>query len=117
MSKNIMTNETVVAEFLKGTEVIDNHDNKVIDLYALVLFASEDKGVAGVVANAAYQSLNAVRLNNKDSKLHLSQMSIGGTVIGDVAEVETIIKYNESCTYDGCKISKVIFKDGREMTI
>lgn len=111
MMNNTRNPETIVDMFLNGEEVIDDHTNDAGSFEALVFFRDPDKGIAGGCANATYYCLNEIYVSQEDNKLHLSKCSIGGTVKGSLNE-DSIRMYNESCTFDGGKISKVIFRDG-----
>lgn len=62
-------------------------------IYGIVQFASTNKTCA-IILNAKYQSLNEIYLDD-DNKVHISEVSIGGTFIGKPT-MENIKKYNDS---------------------
>ena len=87
--------------------VIDNHNDreeKLAGVFELV------NGEIVQYVEARYQSLNMLYINEKDGRVHLSQASVGGTLMG-----LDIQGYNDSLLFVGLQIKSVYFADGREI--
>ena len=83
----------------------DDHNNWIpLDsrkILGVVKLANESLGCA-VILDARYQSINGLYLDD-DMKLHISDWSIGGVLWGNLNQ-ESVDKYNQSITLEGCKI-------------
>ena len=112
MNTNNYNKSAVINAFVNGAPIIDNHDNSAItDDVLLIELVGKEKELSLVMKSARYQCLNAVYLKN-DGTLHLSMMSIAGTV-----ERLEFDKYNESCTFESFKIKRAITRNGSEIVV
>ena len=107
-----LTRKNVIVDaFLNGATIIDNHDDTVIDREcSIIKLADSERPLCLFIHGARYQSLNGVRLA-KDGNIHLSQMAIGGVVVGELTP-ESVGEYNSSVSIDGIKIVEWIDRDG-----
>ena len=104
-------NQKTLEMFLQNNLVIDNHplqDPKYV--YALVEFEDNERDLGACFENCNY-SINAVYISEKDEKLHLSEMSIGGVLYGTPTK-ESIEQYNAHQFFDYFKIRNLIKADG-----
>lgn len=109
--KEMVTNDTnlLVRAFLNGATIIDGHDNSVINRdCSLVRLQDPERPLCLFLHGSRYQCLNGVRL--ADGNIHLSQMAIGGVVVGELTP-ESVAEYNSSVAY-GIKIAEWIDRDG-----
>lgn len=106
--------EELVRKMQENPVVINNHTNEETALTGLVEFVNPDKGLA-CCCDAVYYSLNLCYIDDKDGKLHCSQMSIGGVLKGAQPDSRQLKEYNESVISDGGKIKCIHLPDGNKV--
>lgn len=104
--------EMIIKAMEQNPVLINNHTYDEEEFIGLVEFNNEYKSLGGCF-NARYFCINEVYISDRDGKLHLSEMSIGGTLFG--IEQKDIDKYNESTIQEGGKIKCIHLPDGSKV--
>ena len=104
--------EMIIKAMEQNPVLINNHTDEEEGFIGLVEFNNEYKGLGGCF-NARYFCINEVYINEKDEKLHLSEMSIGGNLFGITSE--DIDRYNESVIQEGGKIKCIHLPNGSKV--
>lgn len=84
--------------------VINNHDNKEIQLAGIGLYHD---GTPLAMCNARYYSTNELYIDPDDGRVHLSCCSRGPVVSG-----RDVQKANNSLMFKACGIKSVVWADG-----
>lgn len=93
---------TKIVEMLRNDNiVIDNHDGKEMKIDGFAILASNE--ICPLIENTPYFSMSGMRIS-RDSKVHISQGSVGGTVRMDRDMKDAIEAYNNNCRFERHKV-------------